>query len=225
MPASSDVISRWHHSVEALSTSTLDFFSSVEDALKVKETPVQIERIQLGEGGVLSAKRTYLRVSHERFVFDIGAAPFGKDFFFSWWLGRRIPDFGDMMGCLALIALPVLLFICFKVAGTLGGFVLFVLVVGGFFTYLQQGGKIGEVDIEDLMLSVPIIGSLYLRFFRPTTYYSEDSRRMFEETVHRVVLDVVAGILTVNNMKPLSPEEARPKGQKQMLIDTVLPSQ
>ena len=225
MPASSDVISRWHHSVENLSTSTLDFFTAVEDALRIKETPVQTERILLGEGGLLSTKRTYLRVSHERFAFDIGAAPFGKDFFFSWWLGRRIPDLGAMMGCLALIALPVLLYICLKIAGTFGGFVLFLLVLGGLMVYMQQGGKIGDVDIEDLMMSIPLIGPLYLRFFRPVTYYSEDTRKMFEETVHRVVLDVVSGILAVNNMKPLSPEEAKPKGQKHRLVEAVLPAQ
>lgn len=222
MPASSDVISRWHHSVGGLSTSTLDFFTSIEEVLKKKETPVQTERIQLGEGGILSAKRTYLRISHERFVFDIGAAPFGKDFFFSWWLGRRMPDLGAMIGCLVLVALPILLYICFKIAGTFGGFLLFLLVLGGLVMYMQQGGRIGDVDVEDLMTSIPVVGPLYLRFFRPVTYYSEDTRKMFEETVHRVVLDVVSGVLAVNSMKPLTPEEARPKGQKHRLIEAAL---
>ena len=214
MPTSSDLTSHWHHSVEGLSTSTLDFYASLEDALKAKEAPVRIERIQLGEGGVLSAKRTYLRVSYERFVFDIGAGPFGKDFFFSWWLGRQLPDFGALVGCLSLIAVPVVLAICFKIAGLFGGLLLFVLILGGLFLYMQQGGMIGDTRIEDVVLVIPVLGPLYLRFFKPVTYFSEDTRMMFEETVHRVVLDVLAGILTLNNLKPLSPEETLPKGQK-----------
>jgi hypothetical protein len=222
MPASSDVISRWHHSVEGLSTSSLDFFTSIEGALKEKETPVQTERIQLGEGGILSAKRTYLRVSHDRFVFDIGAAPFGKDFFFSWWLGRRVSDSALMIGCVGVIALPLLFMLCYKIGGFFGGLTLFFLLLVGGVMYMQQGGRIGDVDIEDLMMSIPVIGPLYLRFFRPVTYYSEDTRKMFEETVHRVVLDVVAGVLAVNNMKPLTPEEAKPKGQKHRLIEAAL---
>lgn len=192
----------------------MDFYASLEDALKAKEAPVSTERIQLGEGGVLSAKRTYLRVSYERFVFDIGAAPFGRDFFFSWWLGRRLPDFGAMIGCLALLAVPLALAICFKIAGLLGGLLLFVLILGALFVYMQQGGMIGDASMEDLVLVIPVLGPLYLRFFKPVTYFSEDTRIMFEETVHRVVLDVLAGILTVNNLKPLSPEETLPKGQE-----------
>jgi hypothetical protein len=208
MSATSDVISHWHHSVEGLSTSSLDFYTALEEALNTKEAPVRTERIQLGEGGVLSATRTYLRVSYERFVFDIGAAPFGKDFFFSWWLGKRVPDFGVMLGCAVLIAMPIVLTICVQIAGMFGGFVLFAVLLAGAFLYLQRGGKIGDASMEDLMLVMPFFGPLYLRFFKTVTYYSEDTRMMFEETVHRVVLDVVAGILTVNNLKPLSPEEA-----------------
>ena len=34
----------------------------------------------------MSASREYLRVQHKELVFDICAAPFGKDFFISWWL-------------------------------------------------------------------------------------------------------------------------------------------
>jgi hypothetical protein len=200
--------------VEGLSTSSLDFFTSIEEALKAKEAPVLTERIQLGEGGVLSAKRTYLRVSYQRFVFDIGAAPFGRDFFFSWWLGKLVPDFGAMLGCAVLIALPIILFVCFQLAGTLGGFALFAALLIGIFLYMQQGGRIGDVSMEDVMLVVPILGPLYLRFFKPATYYSEDTRMMFEETVRRVVLDVLAGILTVNSLRPLTPEEALPKGHK-----------
>src|SRR5258707_1463188 len=214
MPATSDIVSHWHHSVEGLSTSSLDFYTALERALKSKEAPVRTERIQLGEGGVLSAKRTYLRVSYERLVFDIGATPFGKDFFFSWWLGRRTPDFGAMVGCAVLIALPVVLLIFMKVAGAFVGLILFAGILAGAFLYMQQGGRIGDTSMEDIVLAVPILGPLYLRFFKPVTYYSEDTRIMFEETVPRVVKDVLGGILTVNNLRPLTPEEALPKDHK-----------
>ena len=35
---------------------------------------------------MLSASREYLRIKHGDLVFDVCAAPFGKDFFISWWL-------------------------------------------------------------------------------------------------------------------------------------------
>lgn len=214
MPATSEAISHWHHSVEGLSTSSLDFYTALDEALKAKEAPVRTERVELGESGMLSAKRTYFRISYERFVFDIGASPFGKDFFFSWWLGRRLPDIGAMVGCLVLLGLPVVLLICLRFAGLIGGIVLFAVLLAAMFFLAQQGGSAGTVNFEDVMLAVPGLGPLYQRFFKPVTYYSEDTRMMFEETVHRVVLDVVAGILTVNNLRPLSAEENSLKEHK-----------
>jgi hypothetical protein len=175
MPNTSEVISHWHHSVEGLSTSSIDFYTAVEEALKVKEAPVRTERVELGEGGLLSARRTYFRISYEQFVFDIGAAPFGRDFFFSWWLGRRRPDFGAMVGCFVLLGLPVVLLICLKIAGLLGGVALFVLLLVGIFFIAQHGGSAGTANVDDVMLAVPILSALYRRFFKPVTYYSEDT--------------------------------------------------
>src|SRR5258707_15757707 len=156
MPATSDIVSHWHHSVEGLSTSSLDFYTALERALKSKEAPVRTERIQLGEGGVLSAKRTYLRVSYERLVFDIGATPFGKDFFFSWWLGRRTPDFGAMVGCAVLIALPVVLLIFMKVAGAFVGLILFAGILAGSLPYRRLGGRIGATITDVILPPGPI---------------------------------------------------------------------
>ena len=39
-------------------------------------------------GGILSAKREYLRVRRKELAYDICGAPFGNGFFFSSWLGE-----------------------------------------------------------------------------------------------------------------------------------------
>lgn len=63
------------------------FYSEVEALIKTHEMPdVKVSREKHKEGGIFSAKREYLRVKHDELVFDICAAPFGKDFFVSWWL-------------------------------------------------------------------------------------------------------------------------------------------
>jgi hypothetical protein len=142
------ISSHWHHSVENLNTSTLDFYTEVEKVLSVKKAPIKTERVDWRERGLFSGKRQYLRVSHEQYVFDICAAPFGNDFFWSWWLGTK-PSFLE---------------------------------------------------------SLPYVGFIFKYFVKPDTYHSEDTRQMFEETVHRVVLDVVSGVLTVNRMTPLTAE-------------------
>ncbi|HTQ95417.1 MAG TPA: hypothetical protein VMH89_01350, partial [Candidatus Acidoferrum sp.] len=59
-------------------------YRSVEDELKARKVPgLRISRVEYHEGGLLSDKRTYLRLARERFAFDVCAAPFGRAYFFS----------------------------------------------------------------------------------------------------------------------------------------------
>jgi len=219
MAQSVEVISHWHQSVDGLSTSTLEYYAAVEKALRDKEVPgLQIERVTASESGILSAKREYLRVRYGRLMFDICGAPFGKDFFFSWWLVKPIPGLMALVGCAVLFASPLLIF----------GIVAGMLVFKGFFylvilAFIAVG--IGTVfvrktdlntwnTIEDAILAMPFFGLLYQKFVKPVTYYSEDTRLMFEDTVHRIVLQVVSGILTLNKLPELSTEKMKSQSRK-----------
>src|SRR5581483_11890286 len=92
MKAPRNLLAHWHHSAENLSTSALEFYTALERALVEKQAPnVVVERVDWEESGVLSTRREYLRISYGRLSFDICAAPFGKDYLFSWWLVRRLP--------------------------------------------------------------------------------------------------------------------------------------
>ena len=219
MAQSVEVISHWHQSVDGLSTSTLEYYAAVEKALRDKDAAgLQIERVTANESGILSAKREYLRVRYGRLMFDICGAPFGKDFFFSWWLVKPIPGFAAFVGCAMLIASPI--FVVAIVMGMLifKGFVyllILVLVAAGIaFAQLRGAPSDGWSAIEDTILVMPIVGLLYKKFVKPVTYYSEDTRLMFEDTVHRVVLQVVSGIMTLNKLPELSPEKMKPQSRK-----------
>ena len=149
MATTISVVSHWHYSVENLSTSALDFYKEIERVLQAKQVDVKTERVNWREGHIFSAKREYLRVTYEKYVFDICAAPFGKDYFWSWWMGTK----------------------------------------------------------QRLLESLPYVGFLFKYVVKPDTYFSEDTRKMFEETVHRVVLDVVSGVLSSAKMSPLTAVE------------------
>ncbi|MDO8500752.1 MAG: hypothetical protein Q7S20_02815 [Gemmatimonadaceae bacterium] len=214
MAQSVEVISHWHQSVEGLSTSTLDYYAAVEKALRDKEVPeLQIERITASESGILSAKREYLRARYGRLSFDICGAPFGKDFFFSWWLVKRIPGFAALWGCASLVGLSFLTLVFIGAMGFFKG-ILFALVAVGVGTAILRGAFAdGWSAIEDTILVMPIIGLLYKKFVNPVTYYSEDTRLMFEDTVHRVVVQVVEGILTINKLPEIPAEKLKPQSR------------
>lgn len=84
------VFSHWYHFIENLQESTQNFYGSLDEAIKQREIPnIDTSRIDYREGGIFSAKREYFRVKRKEYIFDICAAPFGKAFFVSWWLGEK----------------------------------------------------------------------------------------------------------------------------------------
>src|SRR5690349_12311286 len=88
MASTTEVISRWSTLIEDFNMSSQDFYAQVTKAVEKRKIPdAKIERIEMKEGGVFSAKREYLSISCKKdFYFAICAAPFGTGFFVSWWL-------------------------------------------------------------------------------------------------------------------------------------------
>jgi len=106
-------ISNWHHGAIGLKHSSNDFYGEVERALGEHHLDdLKIERVQLHEGGMFSAKREYLQVQRKANVFLICAAPFGNDcFFISWWLGYVESGFWATLGRIPIIGFFVRNFI------------------------------------------------------------------------------------------------------------------
>ena len=79
-----EVHQHWFAVLPEFETSTADFYAAIENHLEVRRVPgLATERIDHAEGGLLSAKREYLRMRRERLVFDVCSAPFGTFWFFS----------------------------------------------------------------------------------------------------------------------------------------------
>ena len=214
MAASVEVISHWHHSFEDFNTSALEFYRAVEETLKQKDAPsVATSHVDWSESGLLSAKREYLRISHGRFSFDLCAAPFGKDYFFSWWLVKRGSGVAMPFGCLGVIALPIALFISMRIAGFLEGIILFMVLLAVSGAALLTSARSGS-GVEDMILAIPMVGRAYERFLKPVTYYSIDSRTVFDETAHRVVMNHIASLLTICKLPPLTADELKPQTRK-----------
>jgi hypothetical protein len=84
-----EILSHWHHLIEGLKESPSEVYAAIEQAVDLRRLPgIRCWRIEHREGGVFSARREYLRVRRDEYIFDICAAPFGTGFFMSWWLGE-----------------------------------------------------------------------------------------------------------------------------------------
>lgn len=230
MPRGGPVISHWHTLVDGFNTSSLDFYKSVEEAVRAREVPeATFSRVEFKEGGVASAKREYLRIERGGVAFDVGAAPYGQGFFFSWWLIRPRPGwvwlwFAGLVGA-GLIWILMLLSLSSQAAsqrlnaslfgGQTGGAGCAVfLVLAGFPALLFLLGWAiheGHVPIEEEdVLEIPVVGWLYDKVFGPNTYYAMDTALMFQESVSRAVNEVIEGLLTSQGLQALSADQLKP---------------
>jgi hypothetical protein len=74
--APKSVIAHWHHLVEDFQTSATDFYAAVRAAVERREAPdILFSEVEWNEKGILSSRRTYLRVKRGRVSFDICSAP------------------------------------------------------------------------------------------------------------------------------------------------------
>lgn len=190
-----EVISHWYALVPSFNTSTKEFYDAVEHELKARQVPgLELFHVEFSEGGVLSAKREYLRMTRERLIFDVCAAPFGTAYFFScrfaeipvvielWQLIVLVIGFG-FVGLVSFV-------LCVKTFGLLSPFVWPVgwLVVIGLMIYTMRNAvSLGLKDLDATLIKSPIVGPIYERWIRKETYYREDTRIMYRETVDAVV--------------------------------------
>jgi hypothetical protein len=225
-PKKADVIEHWYSLVPGFTQSTKEFYTAIEAELKGREVPgLDINYVDFPEGGILSAKREYLRMTRERLVFDICAAPFGTAFFFSCRFAQ-IP---------AEVKLSELLFLLIAIcAAAFGGlyffgymfgvtgvvmfpFILVVLLVAALYI-MRNAVAMGLRDLDAALIKTPVLGSAYEAWFRKETYYRHDTRLMYCDTVNAVVkakVEEMTGakgikLIRFNEYSPLLSELYRP---------------
>ncbi len=83
------IISHWSTMLPKLELSSDDFYQAIEEKIAAESLKeIKVERVTLSEGGIFSNKRSYLQVKRAEHVFHICAAPYGHNYFLSYWLGQ-----------------------------------------------------------------------------------------------------------------------------------------
>ncbi len=206
------VISHWHHPIDNFDTSTMEFYAAVEQALQPKQIPdYYVSRIDWREGGLLTARREYLRIGRGKLAFDICAAPFGTGFFFSWWLAELPPSHSLLWFFLILISGIVVFGVCVAQLGIAGVFMGPLVVVGVLCAlgYFLRDGQLGP-EAEDVVLAIPVFGIVYEKLFKPSSYYKVDTTLMFQSVVHTAVLEVVDKVMSAKGARALTELERKP---------------
>lgn len=210
--ARSEVVSHWHQLLDDQQASALDFYGAVEEELKRRDLPgLQLERVDWREGGVTSAKREYLRIGRERLTFDLCAAPYGKGYFFSWWVARQKSQYAGIFGFVGIIVVLGALGLFISKLGLITGLIIFLIALLVSLTAVEQAARAGNGELEEVVQAIPGVGVVYNNFFSPATYYALDTAIMFQESVSRAVGTVIANERNAQGLRALSPDEERPQ--------------
>jgi hypothetical protein len=188
MAQGDQVLDHWYAAIPHFQLSADVFYSSIEQELAAWRVPgLEIKRVEFSEGGVLSDKRVYLRMLRERLVFDVCAAPFGTSFFFSC----RFAELPAKIRWWEILILVAALLFAMKLSMTRIGFFLgpiTVLVAAAALAwFFRNAVAFGLRDLDTVLIRVPVIGSFYERYLRADTYYRQDTRLMYLDTVTSIV--------------------------------------
>src|SRR5450756_1099986 len=185
---SADVIDHWYTLVPGFNTSTKEFYEGVENELKLREVPgLEIFHVEFAEGGALSRQRGYLRMTRERLVFDICAAKFGTAYFFSC----RFAEIPAVIRLWQLLVVMIAALMAVALAFRYLGLILGVIVLLAGFVFLiytlRNAVAMGLKDLDATLIKSPVFGPIYENWFRKETYYRQDTRLMYCDTVNAVV--------------------------------------
>jgi hypothetical protein len=154
------------------------------------------------EGGPFTPYRTYLQIRREFSEFLVCAAPVGNSFFVT---ARKIDHFRHVKWWHYLIALNT--FAGFLIGsimnfGALGGSICVALMVSFIWSVFRYAAQTSFHWLNNQLAEIPVLGSLYLRWFRPDTYFRQDLHSAFMNLVDGVIREVVAGLAPQPPMRP-----------------------
>jgi len=178
----------WLAPVEGFTYPPSEFYAAIEKEMAALKVPsMEISRVEFAEGGLLSDKRIYLRMIRERLAFDICAAPFGTNYFFSYRAIYTPP----VIEIWHVVVLTVVFWGVYSLLDKFLGpkfaewaFVGLLLAIAQVF---RNTIALELSDLDATLIKTPVVGPIYERLFRKKTYYRDDTRNMYLSTVPMIV--------------------------------------
>jgi hypothetical protein len=97
MKLDASIVDSWSTTYDDLQFSTKEFYNGLAAAINERELPdISTCTVFLNEGGWFSRQREYFVIQRNKMQFIVCAAPYGRAYFFSWYL-RETDALGDFL--------------------------------------------------------------------------------------------------------------------------------
>jgi hypothetical protein len=201
----------WSQLIENISANPSDVYATIEQCVEARKVPdLEITREFWHEGGAISAQREYLRLTRERLVFEICAAPFGTGFFLSSRTAV-IPLVIDPLAIFCfLFLIGAALAALVSLFGLLWGAIILVFSLCVLVFLTRTAVARGLANVDRVLMKTPLIGPLYELFLRHDTYYRLDTRAMYVQAVHNAVSEAFQSMFGDHGINLLSASVTKP---------------
>jgi len=197
-----EILNAWIYSADGFSCSSQEFYATVEQELAARKIPsLDVARQKFAEGGLLSDKRTYLRLMRERLAIVACAAPFGNIFFFSC----RTVYVPALVRLWHILAALVFFFVVARLLiiplGVIFATVALVTLVFALAGVLRNASAAGFSDLDAILLRIPVVSTIYQDWFRQDTYYREDTRSLYLQIVPDLIKELAETTCAAKGVK------------------------
>lgn len=195
-------LNHWIASAEGFNYSPKAFYDELQAKLEERKVPdLTKEQIEFAEGGMLSDKRTYLRIQRERLLFDICAAPFGSGFFFSCRTVRLPVIVRPWHLFVMYFAFNLLFFAMFKIFGFFGGLQMTALFLLACLLTLRNAATLNTMSVDGLLTRIPVVGTVYEAWFKLDTYHRVDTRLMYLDLIPNLVRELSETVTSAKGIR------------------------
>jgi hypothetical protein len=220
------VMDSWIYYADSFVISPSEFYARIEQQLQPLKVPgVELNRQEFYEGGLLSDRRVYLQLMRERLAITACAAPFGNLFFFSCRMMHipvRLRLWHLIVVFASLFYLGRLLIAPLGLTYTIVAEVALVFAIVG---VLRNASTAGPLDLDALLLKIPVVSPIYQEWFREDTYYREDTRSVYLKHFPDLIRALAEEVSAAKGIKllPYLQRKPQPADLKEALSKATLP--
>jgi hypothetical protein len=209
---------QWMVPLENFRSDVGQFYGAIEETIHERDLPpMQIMLMDWREGGLLSSGRQYLRIMRERLVFDIGAGPFGKYWFFSC-RGAVVPRWLTWMDVVFALLTCGSFYMIYQMAfGWALGLIVMGATVAAIFALMITAGRWPGLD--EALIHMPVVGVIYEALFRRDTYFRQDTRLMWLNVINSIVREKVQEFARLGGVEEVHFEEVHDPAQPEGIRD------
>jgi hypothetical protein len=201
----------WIYFADTFSFPPQEFYAAIEKELTARKIPAMgMSREYFSEGGPLSDNRIYLRMFRERLAIYTCAAPFGIGYFFSC-RSVHIPALVRLWHILAAFAFLDVIGRCFlQPLGIMFTAIALVTLVFALSAVLRNAGSTALVNLDAVLLRIPVISTFYEDWFRDDTFHRLDTRLLYLKQVPAIVRALANDIAAANGVKLVGQNDNAP---------------